>query len=663
MHFLTKVSQMTVAKPRWVALILGSVLNTYSLAGVTQFEVLQEQPQALQARVFGAAGTARKIVARATIAVDPADPRNQGIADLALGPRDAQGQVRADADVVILQPQHPNGRLLVEVPNRGRKLIGLGMDNAPAQFDRLSQASDAGDGFLLSQGYTLAWIGWQGDIPSSGKGSPVGIQVPTLAGMTGACRDEWVFTAQQSAALQTVKLAYPVANRDGTQLTARARLRDARTQPASLSWRFIDDQTLEIQRPADLPADAIYEFTYTARDPKLLGLGFAALRDVAQFLREDGSAANPLARGGHSPISQVLGLGISQSGRVLRDFLYFGFNETVEHRPVYDGLLLQIPGARRSFTNERFGQPARNPGPNNDDIYPVAAFPRAFEASTDPATGRIDGLLQRCRATQTCPRIMQIDSEYEFWSSLASLNVTDARGQALALPPEVRAYLVAGTQHFVMSDAQAKAVPNCRLPDSPIYAGPLMRALLVALDDWVSLGTQPPASRYPQLTNGGLVRADSKQLYAGIPGLGYHGSVVPALQTDGASGLPRITGNLPLLVARTDADGHALQAVRLPAVAAPRASYVGWNSRRDDPAGLCTQTGATLPLAATRAERLRAGDHRLSIAERYPAPGDYEAAVRAAAWRLVLQGLMLPADAAAAVREAQAGTLARLGNR
>jgi hypothetical protein len=227
----------------------------------------------------------------------------------------------------------------------------------------------------------------------------------------------------------------------------------------------------------------------------------------------------------------------------------------------------------------------------------------------------------------------------------------------------VRAYLVAGTQHFVMADAQAKPVPSCRLPDSPIYAGPLMRALLVAMDDWVSRGTEPPASRYPQLANGGLVRADSKQLYAGIAGLGYHGSVVPALLTDGAAGLPHITGSLPLLVARTDADGHALQAVRLPAVAAPRATYVGWNPKRADPTGLCTQTGATLPLAATRAERLRVGDQRLSIAERYPTPGDYEAAVRAAAWRLVLQGLLLPEDAAAAVREAQAGTLARLGSR
>jgi len=654
---------MRVSKLRWTALILGSVLSAHAVAGVTQFEVLQEQPQALQGRVFGASGTARKIVARASMAVDPADARNQGIADLALGARDAQGQVRAQADVVILQPQHPNGRLLVEVPNRGRKLMGLGMDNAPAQYDRLAEAGDAGDGFLLSQGYTLAWIGWQGDIPASGKGSPVGIQVPTVAGITGPSRDEWVFTAQQAAAQQIVKLAYPAASHEGAQLTARAGLRDARTQPTGLSWRFIDDQTLEIQRPASLPKDAIYEFTYTARDPKLLGLGFAALRDVAQFLREDGSTANPLARDGRSSITQVLGLGISQSGRVLRDFLYLGFNETAEHRPVYDGLLLQIPGARRSFTNERFGQPARNPGPNSDDLYPVARFPRAFEASIDPATGRTDGLLQRCRATQTCPRIMQIDSEYEFWSSLASLNVTDARGQALALPAEVRAYLVAGSQHFVMADAQAKAVPNCRLPDSPIYAGPLMRALLVAMDDWVSHGTEPPASRYPQLGNGGLVRADSKQLYAGIVGLDYRGSVVPALLTDGAPGLPRITGSLPLLVARTDADGHALQAVRLPAVAAPRASYVGWNAKRDDPRGLCTQTGATLPLAATRAERLRTGDSRLSIAERYSTPGDYEAAVRAAAWRLVLQGLMLPADAAEAVREAQVGTLARLGKR
>lgn len=655
-----------VARAVWRAmgaLALGGGLLAPAVAQVTRFEVLSSEAPALQARSFGERGTARKTVARATFAVDPADPRNAGIADIALAPRDAAGRVTAVADVVILQPERPNGTLLVEVPNRGRKLIGPAYDDAPATYGRLQQAADAGAGFLLAQGYTLAWIGWQGDLPVSGgsKGAALlGLNVPVLAGLTGPSRDEWVFTPKQAEAVQTVKLAYPAATREGARLTVRPRAQDERTQPAGLAFRFVDDQTLEITRPARQPADAIYEFTYTARDPQVMGLGLAALRDVAHYLRHDGSAANPLAHGGQSQMRHLLGTGISQSGRVLRDFVYLGFNESADHRPVYDGLLLQIPGGRRSFTSARFGQPARNPGPNTDHLYPVDQFPMAYEASTDPQTGRTDGLLQRCRATASCPRIMQVDSEYEMWASHASQSVTDARGHHLALPPEVRAYLVAGTQHFAAADAVAKPQPGCRLPTSPIYPGPLMRALLAGMNDWVASGAEPPASRYPSVADGTLVRAGDPVQYRGIAALGYRGHAVPSFRTDAATGLPRVLGEYPVLVPRTDADGIAEGAVRLPAVAAPRATYVGWNAKTSDPAGICTQLGATLPLAATRAERLTSGDPRPSLAERYPTPDAYLAAVRAAAWRLERDRLLLPADAQAAVREAEAGTLARL---
>lgn len=634
-----------------------------ALADVTQFEVLSTAAPALQGRTFGDRGTATKITARATFAIDTKDPRNQVITDLALAPHNASGQVTGVADVVILRPERPNGTLLVEVPNRGRKLIGAGFDDAPAQYGQLTNASDAGKGFLLAQGYTLAWIGWQGDVPlSDGKPNALlGMKAPTIPNATGPARDEWVFTSKQTGLQQTVKLAYPVATREGSRLTARARLQDKRTQPAGLSYRFVDDQTIVITRPASLPADAIYEFTYTAKDAKLMGLGFAALRDVAHFLRSDISTANPLASNGTTGINHLLGTGISQSGRVLRDFVYLGFNESADHKPVYDGLLMEIPGGRRSFTNYRFAQPARNPGPNSDDRYPVDQFPMAFATSTDLHTGKTDGLLKRCEATQTCPRIMQVDSEYELWASHGSQIVTTAQGKHLALPPQVRAYMSVGTQHFVESTALASAQPENKLLNTPIYNGPLMRALLTRMNDWVSKGTQPPESQYPNLANGTLVSAKATSQYSKLhPLLGYAGYVTPSMYTDASSGLPTVLGEYPVFVARTDADGLALGGVRLPAVAVPRATYTGWNAKSNDPKGIATQQGSTLPFAATRAERMAHKDPRPSIAERYPSSDDYIAAVRAAAWRLEQQGLLLPEDAQAAVQEAQAGTLARI---
>ena len=212
------------------------------------------------------------------------------------------------------------------------------------------------------------------------------------------------------------------------------------------------------------------------------------------------------------------------------------------------------------------------------------------------------------------------------------------------------------------------------LPTSPLYAGPLMRALLNGMNDWVRHGTEPPASQYPNLADGTLVPPDHtsypgphSQPYQGLRTLlGYQGYATPSWRTESASGLPKVLGRYPVLVPRTDADGLALGTVRLPAVAVPRATYVGWNAKTtapahpQNPASICTQQGGALPLAATRAERLARKDPRPSIAERYPTPDAYTAAVRAAAWRLEQQRLLLPADAQAAVRAAEAGTLARL---
>jgi alpha/beta hydrolase family protein len=211
--------------------------------------------------------------------------------------------------------------------------------------------------------------------------------------------------------------------------------------------RFLDDNTIEITRPSGLRANVIYELTYTARDPKVMGMGLAAIRDVAAFLRREDGPVNPLASSGRAAVDRAIGLGISQSGLLLRDFLYCGMNEDEAGRVVFEGMMPIIPGARCSFTNARFSQPCRNPGPEFDRLYPVLQFPFTYEVMNDAVSGKRDGLLLRCRLTNTCPVVMQMDSEFEFWGSQASLLVTDTQGRHVDLPPNVRAYMVAGAPH------------------------------------------------------------------------------------------------------------------------------------------------------------------------------------------------------------------------
>jgi Alpha/beta hydrolase domain len=317
------------------------------------------------------------------------------IVDLDRAPHNPNGKVVAQTDVIILRPAHPNGTLLFEVLNRGRKLTpGYFDDTDAASGSRLEQADDAGNGFLLSQGYTLVWAAWQGDIGAGG----MKIEVPVAAGLTGPSREEWNFTDAGNP--QRVTLSYPIADRASAKLTVRNRTDDERQTADGLGMTILDDSTIEITRPAGAASGALYELTYTARDPRVMGMGLAAIRDVASFLRHDGSVQNPLAVDNRASVSRAIAIGISQSGRVLRDVLYFGMNQDEAGRIVFEGMMPIIPGARRSFTNARFAQPGRNPGPQFDRLFPVLQFPFTYPVMQDAVSGRRDGILLRCGLTK-----------------------------------------------------------------------------------------------------------------------------------------------------------------------------------------------------------------------------------------------------------------------
>ncbi|WP_439597545.1 alpha/beta hydrolase domain-containing protein [Falsiroseomonas sp.] len=642
---------------RWGALALAMGGALPAAAEVTRFEILAREAPALGGREFGARGTAEKITARATLALDPANPRNAVIVDLDRAPRNAQGRVEATTDVVILRPARPNGTLLFEVLNRGRKLLpGWVQDTEGTAGLRLAQPGDAGNGFLLDQGFTLVWAGWQHDSPQGAD--LLRIALPTVPGVSGPSREEWTFSNATSP--QRVTLSYPVADRASARLTVRARTDMERQTPAGLGFSFIDDSTLEITRPEGMAAGALYELTYTARDPQVTGIGLAAIRDVTAFLRRATGPENPLAVQGRPAVDRAIGLGISQSGRVLRDLLYFGMNEDEAGRLVFEGMMPVIPGARRSFTNARFGQPGRNPGPQYDRLFPVLGFPFTYAVMEDAVSGKRDGILLRCSLTNSCPVIMQMDSEFEFWGSQASLLVTDTAGNHHDLPSNVRAYMVAGAPHGNPWNAVARRSEACGMALNPLSQGAALRALIVAMEAWVREGVEPPASRFPTLAAGTLTRPE--MVYPAIPGLPYRGQYVRAEFIEQTAPLPTAGGSYPIFLPRAGLDGNAVGGIRLPIIEAPRASYVGWNAQTgaEGPQEICTQVGGVVPFAETRAARQAAGDPRPSIEELYPTPESYVAAVRQASARLVAARLLLPADAEAAVAAAQAGQLARL---
>jgi hypothetical protein len=643
---------------RKLVLALGlGVLASQAAAQVVKFELTTPARPALGGATFGGTGAYEEIRGKATIALDPSDPRNAVISDLDRAPRNAQGRVEAVADVMILRPADPargNGTLLVEAPNRGNRLVGMLLNDAPPAAGRLEQAADAGNGWTFRQGYTLVWVGWQGDRTAA---SGMRVAVPKVEGITGPSREEFVFDNRTSPV--QAALTYPVADPASLVLTVRQRQEDARQRPDGMALKLVAPDRVEITRPAGFDAGAVYELIYTARDPLVLGMGFAAFRDVAAFLRRDGTAANPLAVNGRSTVTGAVAFGVSQSGRFLRDLLYLGFNEDTAGRQVFDGMVPHIAGSRRSYTNGRFAQPGRNPSDHTDRLYPADQFPFTYAVTGDPLTGVKDGLLRRCRTTATCPRIFQTDSEFEFWGARGSLTVTDAAGRHVDLPSEVRAFMITGHPHFQAAQAVANKSRTCTVPLNPLQAGAPMRALFVALEAWIRDGVEPPASRTPMVAHGTLVAAPG---FAAIPGLPAFGSHTPAPLLDLAPMPPAVAGRYPILFPRLDADGNAVGGVRLPVIEVARATYTGWNPRAEGFAAgaLCTNAGGVIPFAATRTERLAANDPRPSIEERWPDAAAYVAAVRQAAERLAAERLLLAEDVQAMVAAAQAGTLDRL---
>jgi hypothetical protein len=617
-------------------------------AKVVKFEILRTESPAFEGRSFGSVGTYDRIFARATIAVSPADPHNTIVVDVDKAPRNAQGLVEATTDVEILRPTNAangNRRLLYEVLNRGSKL-GLALfDDTPKVINSPEKAEDAGNGFLMRQGYTVVWSGWQGDIvPGEGR---MTFSPPVVSGITGAAREEFIFDHTNNPA--SASLSYPAADLDPShaKLTVRERQADERSAPSDLSFSYDGDRKISISRPANFDAGAVYELIYTAKDPKVMGLGFAATRDIVSFLRyekADGAGtANPVA----GNIDKAIGFGLSQSGRFLHDYLYLGFNGDEANRIVFEGVMPHISGGKKTFTDYRFSQPGRSPYQHADMLYPGSEFPFTYAVTTDALTGQSDGILKRCQEAGNCPKILKSDSEIEFYQQRAALVVTGTDGSALTMPENVRIYFLSNLQHYALAHAKSEPAKQCAYPSNPLNAGPSVRALLVDLDAWITNGTEPPKSRYPSRADGTLVAPTAQDVgFPQNPAFPYTKELVRPVLID-FSAMPPVKGKpYPIFVPKTDADGRAVAGVHLPTLEAPIATHTGWNVRKEgfSPGELCDNNGSMIPFAATKEERMKTGDPRLSLAERYPNPGDRAVAVEKAAQQLVKDRLLLEED-------------------
>jgi hypothetical protein len=644
------------------ALAVACAVPVAAAARITGISIERVEPFA-EGMVLGAAGSYERVIGKARGELDPQQLQNKGIVNLDKVPRNARGLVEYETDFFMLRPVDAakgNRKILYEVNNRGRKLLMHWILDAPQQAAGANNdpksVQDAGNALVFRMGYTVVWSGWDPDAPRAGNSMAMAPVVPQAdnAPIVRTIRDELV-SGTRGPQVEAFSLNYEAAslNPAEAQLTMKRKEADHAVKIPAAQWTFVNSRTIRLLPEGTRPLPgALYELTYQAKNPKVLGIGFAATRDLLSFLRheaKDGTGQpNPAGAG----VRAVLGLGISQSGRYLRDFIGQGFNRDEADRKVFDAMLAHVSGIGRVFLNYEFGQPVRTNTQHEDHFYPQNAFPFSAAVQHDPVTGKRGALL---RGDGFDPLLIEVNTSTEYWQMGASLLHTDPLGQRdVEMPSTARVYMIAGTQHGGRTGLSTApgACANLKNPHSP---APALRALLVALDRWVSDGVAPPPSRVPRIADGTLVAPQM----TGFPKLN---NFVATPHTNAMVRFadwvdPKAEGGpqYRVLVSKVDTDGNEIGGIRLPDIAVPLATYTGWNLYKAPfPEGeMCDRDGSYLAFAKTRAERQAAGDPRLSVEERYSSQANYVGRVAAAAQNLVKERFLLPEDAERFVQKAR----------
>ena len=630
---------------------------------------------------FPITGPYEKVVSKAYGEVDPRSPLNKVIVNLDKAPRNKRGRVEYWSDVYLLKPvdmERGNKKIFVDPTNRGGKQIVSSLNDAPQSNDP-STLTDAGNGFLMRQGYTVAWTGWHGGL--SGKNFIVmGVPVATNKGkeIVGLVRTELI--ADEEGVLSMPLSAdpriasYEVADLDKTKatLTVREKSYEPRVLVPVSEWEFascekddrgnsaIHPSTTDLYLRSGFKPNHIYEFIYPAKNPLVLGLGFAAVRDAVSFLRyemrDKAGDSNPLAFGKkETGIKRAYAWGRSLPARFLKDFVYHGFNGDERQRKVFDAVCPYVAGGGRVFLNYEFGRPVTSAQQHSDQLD-LEIFPFAYNVIRDPQTGRRDGILKR---PKTDPYVMHVQTSTEYRQKRGALVHTDGRGKDISIPEKVRIYVISSSSHRYAPGYIPKKFNSQNLTN-PLPHNEILRALMVAMDRWVCEGTLPPPSQFPRVKDKTLVPSDQRSTgFPNIPGVRYTNLYNRQLFLDYGPDLLRgkidvhpprqiKNGEYKVLVTKADADGNDVSGIRLPAVQVPLATYTGWNLWEKGWAEdeLCGLFGSYIPFSMTKEERERTGDPRLSVEERYKDHADYVRQVSHTARALVEERYLLPEDAA-----------------
>jgi hypothetical protein len=623
--------------------------------GLDRIDVASIQP-AFDGVTFGGVGAYELVAGTAYGRVDPDEPANADLAYLDQAPRDADGMVAYSMDFRMLRPADPrrgNGKIFYDVINRGGN---------PTSFGNLNEGSltDPGNGFLMKQGYEIVWSGWQPDAePSTAIYKP---NFPIARGPGGApivkrTMHQLIPDTPMSGAgdTQTVvgnllaaNLVYAPAANPRVTLTVRQEQDDPPTplSPSAVSFpggkRVQVDMSEAIAKGFD--QGAIYEIDYDARDPWVGGLGFVSIRDLVSHLRHESALPG-------KPVKAAYAWGVSQDGRFLKDFIWQGFNADLDGRRVFDGVIPLVSGGKKTDHNlpepsDPFPQTSRWVRQHEEHEYPGSEFPFTYGTLQDPLSGRTDGILRACSVTVTCPKVFHIDSDFETWNGHMSLVTTDTLGRALSLPSNVRAFMISGQQHGP-GNGIPRPLATCKLQSDPVDGKPVFRALVVAMDRWVTRGVRPPDSHFPNLRDGTLQTLErAAAAWPSIPGFPFNPRIYVSRVGDFSLTPPVFGAAYPIYVPTTDRYGNPEGGVITPDLAAPLGTYSGRNFRRPGHAEdeLCAGNGGFIPFAAAAADK-PAGDSRPALDELYPGgAAQFRAQRLRGALRLATAGLLLPSE-------------------
>ena len=640
---------------------------------VTRMTIESEESLA-GGQIFGDTGPYEMLSGILEFAVDPDHPDNALITDIGLAPRDDSGSVTFRSNFRILRPvdlTRGNRRLLLDVPNRGRGPILRNFNDAP------DVAADAppqpGNGFLMRQGYTIIWCGWQHDAPDAP--GVLRLDAPEAVTAQGRISGRLMVTFQNNAPSQVqyladrIHMAYPT--NDLKDPNAFLTVQDYEDGPEAIvprsEWSF---SKLEDGRPmpdashvhmaAGFVPGKVYQLVYSTTGAPIGGLGLLATRDFASFLRyshvEDG---NPCP----GAFDYSYAFGSSQSGRFLRVLLHLGLNRDEQGRTVFDGLIPHVAGAKHGEFNNRFAQPSSQASRSPNNQFPFTDMPQ-----TDPETGLTDGILVRLAERGTFPKVLYTYTSSEYWGGGGCLTHINLEGkQDLEVPPSVRVYQFGRVQHPLPSPELRYFDPGNGSHGNHYFNNidyrPLLRAALVALDKWVTTGEPAPPSKHPRLDDGTAVApGQTASTFADIPGVTFPRAFRQFTRLDfgpqpgvATNHPPKIGGRYPNLVPAVDQDGNETCGVIMPQAAVPLATYTAWNTRHEDIGGEGhilssggatggTLVGSTIPFAATKAERDAMGDPRFSIEERYASKEAYLQQVLVEAEKMVAEGYLLAED-------------------